>query len=175
MRQFGVSITKNTSNHHIFVGDNKTIGYLRKKVTLMKIAVRYQSRGGNTKAVAEEIANIVGCKAESIDVPVSEAVDLLLIGGGVYAWNIDNALKEYIHTLNPDLVKSIAAFSTAGSANGTKKIITLARENGIPVCKNTLPIHCGARNLAWLGGKGYLELTDKQKNLISDFVKETIK
>lgn len=33
----------------------------------MKIAVRYQSRGGNTKAVAEVIANSLGVKAEAVD------------------------------------------------------------------------------------------------------------
>lgn len=34
----------------------------------MKTAVRYQSRGGNTKAVAEVIANSLGVKAEPVDI-----------------------------------------------------------------------------------------------------------
>lgn len=50
----------------------------------MKIAVRYQSRGGNTKAVAEVIANSLGVKAEAVDNAITQWVDVLFVGGGVY-------------------------------------------------------------------------------------------
>ena len=33
----------------------------------MRIAVRYQSRGGNTRSVAEAIASAVGSQAKTID------------------------------------------------------------------------------------------------------------
>ena len=45
----------------------------------MKIAVRYQSRGGNTKAVAEVIANSLGVKAEAVDNAITQWVDELEI------------------------------------------------------------------------------------------------
>lgn len=66
----------------------------------MKIAIRYQSRGGNTKAVAEAIAKEINVPAKSIESPIEEEVDLLFIGGGVYAWNIDKKLREYLENLN---------------------------------------------------------------------------
>lgn len=50
----------------------------------MTIAVRYQSRGGNTKVVAEAIAKAAGVIAESIDTPVSEPIDLLIVGGTAF-------------------------------------------------------------------------------------------
>ena len=53
----------------------------------MNIAVRYCSLPGNTKAIAEEIADEVGVKAISIsDEPeLKERVDVLFLGGGTYA------------------------------------------------------------------------------------------
>jgi flavodoxin len=43
----------------------------------MKVAVRYQTRGGNTRAVAEAIAKAAGVKAEPIYVSLREPIDLL--------------------------------------------------------------------------------------------------
>ena len=140
-----------------------------------KIAVRYQSRGGNTKAVAEVIAKAVGVEAQTIDVPVTEPVDLLFIGGGVYAWDIDKALKAYLQNLTPETVQSVAAFSTAGGMNGTDKITAIVREKGISVCEETLPVKVLLRNHASLGGKGHITLTEKHLQSIDHFVKRIVK
>jgi flavodoxin len=55
----------------------------------MKIAVRYFSRGGNTKKLADAIANAVGVTAETTDVPLTEDVDILFLGSSVYAYGVD--------------------------------------------------------------------------------------
>jgi flavodoxin len=100
----------------------------------MKIAVRYQSHGGNTKAVTEIIAKAAGVTAESIEKPIDETVDVLFIGGGVYYRNIDPSLKTFLENLNPELVKSIAAFHNHGLFGGrgyiklTEKQICLINE-----------------------------------------------
>ena len=60
----------------------------------MKVAVRYQSRGGNTKEIAEAIAKAADVKAEPIDISIDEPVDVLFVGGGVYAHTIDPSLKN---------------------------------------------------------------------------------
>jgi len=140
----------------------------------MKIAVRYQSRGGNTKEVAETIAKALGVTAEPIEKPVVEPVDLLFIGGGVYKWDIDPALRNFLENLKPELVKSAAAFTTAGGMDKTDIILSIAKSKGINVEKETLPVKFGARNLAWLGGKGYIKLTEKQIRSINDFAKKLI-
>ena len=46
----------------------------------MKIAVRYFSRGGNTKKLADAIAKAVGVDAETTSVPLTEDVDILFLG-----------------------------------------------------------------------------------------------
>ena len=139
-----------------------------------KIAVRYQSRGGNTKAVAEAIAKAAGVKAEPIEVPITEPVDLLFVGGGVYAWDIDKSLKTYLENLTPETTKSVAAFSTAGGMSGTGKITAIIRVRGINVCEETLPIKVLLRNHAALGGKGFITLSEKHLQSIEDFVKRVI-
>ena len=140
-----------------------------------KIAVRYQSRGGNTKAVAEVIAKAVGVEAEPIDVPITEPVDILFVGGGVYAWTIDKSLKTYLEKLAPENIKSIAAFSTAGGMSGTGKITAIVRTRGINVCEEPLPVKVYLRNHASLGGKGHITLSEKHLQSIKEFVKQVVK
>ena len=140
----------------------------------MKIAIRYQSRGGNTKAVAEAIGSIIGVKAESIETPIDEVVDILFIGGGVYMWDIDKPLKAFLSELNENHVKNIAAFSTGGSFSGTDKISKISKGKGIPACKQDLSIKMGVKNNSLLGGKGNVILSDRQIDLIKKFVAEIV-
>ena len=142
---------------------------------IMKIAVRYQSRGGNTKAVAEIIAKTAGVKAEPIDTPLDEAVDVLFVGGGVYAWEIDTSLKNYLETLNLGDAKSAAIFSTSGFTSSTDKIAEIVRGKGIHVCVKALSIKMGIHNQHLFGGEGEPTLSDKKIGLIHDFVMEIIK
>ena len=46
----------------------------------MKIAVRYYTKTGNTKKLAEAIGNAVGAEALPISVPITEPVDVLFLG-----------------------------------------------------------------------------------------------
>ena len=66
----------------------------------MKIAVRYFSRGGNTKKLADAIANAVGVTAETTDVPLTEDVDILFLGSSVYAYGVDEHVKDFINGID---------------------------------------------------------------------------
>jgi flavodoxin len=79
----------------------------------MKTEVRYFTRTGNTKKLADAIGAAVNAPAKSIEAAVSEPIDLLFLGGSVYAAGIDKALKAFIETLKPEQVKKAAVFSTA--------------------------------------------------------------
>lgn len=78
----------------------------------MKIAVRYYSRSGNTKKVAERIGKTLGVPAEAVSVPLAEPVDLLFLGGALYAANINKNLREFAESLTSEKVKRVAVFST---------------------------------------------------------------
>lgn len=82
----------------------------------MKIAVRYYSRSGNTKAVAEAIAEAAGVPAVSVDqkeAALQEPVDILFIGGALYAYGLDSHLKDYLKTLKKGDAKRAVVFSTS--------------------------------------------------------------
>lgn len=80
----------------------------------MNTAVRYYSRTGNTKVIAELIAKSTGCTAKSIEVPLEEETDLLFLGGAIYWGKIPKMLKTYIKELSPQKVKRVAVFTTSG-------------------------------------------------------------
>ncbi|MDR2909578.1 MAG: flavodoxin [Oscillospiraceae bacterium] len=100
----------------------------------MNIAVRYHTRGGNTKKVAEAIARAVGAAAGDCDVPIAGPVDLLFLGGSVYGFGLDDAVKNFIARLNPSEVKAVALFGTSAIVKtGNRDMAKLLRERGIAV------------------------------------------
>ena len=46
----------------------------------MKTAIRYYTRSGNTKKLADAIGAALSLQAETVDTPLTEKVDLLLLG-----------------------------------------------------------------------------------------------
>ncbi len=106
----------------------------------MNIQVRYLSKSGNTKKVADAIAEEVGVKAESINKGIYEDTDILFLGGAVYWAGVDNELKKFILGLD-NKVKKVAVFSTAAitkSAYG--EIRKLLKDKNIDVCESEF--HC---------------------------------
>ena len=140
----------------------------------MKIAVRYQSRGGNTRTAAEVIAECAGVKAEPINTPLTEPVDLLFLGGGVYMWDADPQLTAYLKEADADKIGLIAAFSTTGAMKKTVTRITeYAHKAGIKTTENQLCLKMllrGHKALRREGGR----LTEKQIAKIKRFVSEVI-
>lgn len=123
----------------------------------MNIAIRYQSRNGNTRAVAETIANIADVEAKSIHEPLRGHIDILFIGGGVYMWDADKELIDFLENLDKKQIEQIVAFSTTGTMTTTiKRICEYADKMGIPVNENKLCIKMliqGHSSLGLQGGK----------------------
>lgn len=107
----------------------------------MKAAVRYYSRSGNTKAVAEAIAKAAGVRAVSVDegdALLKEPADVLFIGGALYAYGIDKHLKDYLEKLKKDDVKKAVVFSTSWISKHSIDLIKKSlSENGISVSDET--------------------------------------
>ena len=82
----------------------------------MKVEVRYYSRSGNTKVLADAIAKGANVKAVSIDddnALIDKKTDILFIGGALYAYGLDNKIKKYISELNANNIKKAIVFSTS--------------------------------------------------------------
>ena len=95
----------------------------------MNYAVRYYSRSGNTKGIADAFANELGVEAisaESKAAEINEEVDVLFIGGALYAYGIDEHLARFIERLQSDKVKKAVIFSTSWIS---KHAIDLIRES----------------------------------------------
>ena len=108
----------------------------------MKIAVRYYSRSGNTKALAEAIAKGAGTAALSVDAPeapIREPVDLLFLGGALYAYGLDSHMKDFLKTLDKAKVKKAVVFSTSWISKHALDLLKKGlAEAGIPVEAETL-------------------------------------
>ena len=135
----------------------------------MNIEIRYQSRGGNTRAVAEEIAKEFNIECKTIDAPITEYIDILFIGGGVYKWDADEKLIEFLKTLDNKKIGKIVAFSTTGAMKvAITRIKEYSQKAGIEVSNNELLLRMmlqGHSSLGRVGGN----LTDEQKEKIKEF------
>lgn len=121
----------------------------------MKYAVRYYTKTGNTKRLAESIANVLGVEALPISEPISEEVDILFLGNSYYAFSIDPEVKKFIASLDKNKVGKIVNFGSAAMLNSTyKKVKAEADKVGIPMderefhCKGEFKgIHKGRPNV----------------------------
>ena len=107
----------------------------------MKVAVRYYTKTGNTKRLAEAVAAAVGAEALPIGVPVEESVDVLFLGNSYYAFTIDPEVRQFVASLDKSKVARIVNFGSAAMLNSTwKKVKAEADRAGIPM--DAREFHC---------------------------------
>ena len=107
----------------------------------MKIAVRYYTKTGNTKRLAEAVAEAVGAEALPIDSPIDTPVDILFLGNSYYAFSIDPEVRAFIRKLDKSKVGRIVNFGSAAMLNSTyKKVKAEADKAGIPM--DAREFHC---------------------------------
>ena len=107
----------------------------------MKAAVRYYTKTGNTKRLAEAVAKAVGVEALPISTPVEDAVDILFLGNSSYAFSIDPAVRRFIKGLDKNKVGRIVNFGSAAMLNSTyKKVKAEADKVGVPMDEREF--HC---------------------------------
>lgn len=110
----------------------------------MKTWVLYYSKSGNTKviadAIAEELKEAGVLKSEQIPPAYPpENVQLLFLGTGEYAGKPDSKMVEFIRTLNTNRVKNAVVFGTSAGDKGVaiEKVKSLLKEKGINVIEET--------------------------------------
>ncbi len=107
----------------------------------MKTAVRYYTKTGNTKRLAEAVAEALGTTALPISTPVDEPVDILFLGNSYYAFSIDPEVRNFIRSLNKNNVGRIVNFGSAAMLNSTwKKVKAEADKAGIKMDEREF--HC---------------------------------
>ena len=107
----------------------------------MKVAVRYYTKTGNTRRLAQAIADALGVEALDISDPIDEKVDVLFLGNSYYAFTIDPEVRDFVRSLDPDKVGKIVNFGSAAMLNSTyKKVKAEADKVGIPMDEREF--HC---------------------------------
>ncbi len=107
----------------------------------MKVAVRYYTKTGNTKKLAEAVAAAVGVQALPLSAPVDEPVDVLFLGNSYYAFNIDPEVRDFVRSLDSGKVGRIVNFGSAAMLNSTwKKVKAEAEQAGIAMDEREF--HC---------------------------------
>ena len=91
----------------------------------MKAAVIYASKSGNTKKIADAIAQQIGIQAHNISLntqsPSIEDIDLFFIGTGIHAGTPNPDIEKYLNALNLKAPKQFVFFITWGGAGRTDK------------------------------------------------------
>ena len=107
----------------------------------MKFAVRYYTKTGNTKRLAEAVANELDVEALPISEGLNEQADILFLGNSYYAFTIDPEVRSFIAGLSKDKVGKIVNFGSAALLNSTyKKVKAEAAKVGISVDEKEF--HC---------------------------------
>ena len=107
----------------------------------MKTAVRYYTKTGNTKRLAEAVAEAVGAEALPISTPITEPVDILFLGNSYYAFTIDPEVRQFVASLDREKVGKIVNFGSAAMMNSTyRKVKAVADKAGIPMDEREF--HC---------------------------------
>ncbi len=109
----------------------------------MDIKIRYYSKTGNTKQVAEYIGLGLDIEAKEInDEDFSTSCDLLFLGGAPYANIMSAKLREYAEKIKKENVKAVALFTTSNWSRRTVKALRkILTEKGIFVFDDFLYVH----------------------------------
>lgn len=134
----------------------------------MNIAVRYFTRSGNTKKLADEIAKTVSCEAKDVSVPLTERADILFLGCSYYAFDVDEAVKHFI-TENNENIGKIVCFGTSAMMKSMKKPVSkVADRVGVIVADEEF--HCRGQFKKVHKGRP----NEEDLKAVSDFAKRVI-
>ena len=116
----------------------------------MKIEIRYFTKTGNTKKLAEAIAQELNIEAQELSAHLSEKTDILFLCNSVYWAGADSSVKKFI-TENKSNIGLLVNVSTAAMIESTyaqtKKI---AEKEGVKLSDKEF--HCRGKFTALHSG-----------------------
>lgn len=91
---------------------------------MINVSVLVDSRGGNTRKVADAIAEEMGITSETVTTSPTDDAKTLFLGSGTYGGKPGEAMMKFIESGNFS-GRKVAIFGTAASLAGRKKMITV--------------------------------------------------
>ena len=128
----------------------------------MKIAIRYYTKTGNTKKLAEAIGSAINVEAKTVDEPLTANVANLFLGSAVYAAGIDKRVKEFIENIDVNVGK-VVNFSSAALIESTySKVKKQVEQKGLKMSEDEF--HCrGAFKFVHRGHPDETDLKNAQE------------
>ena len=87
------------------------------------VSVLVDSRGGNTRKVADAIAEEMGIKARDVTTSSTDDAKILFLGSGTYGGKPGEVMMKFIESGNFS-GRKIAIFGTSASLAGSQKLIS---------------------------------------------------
>lgn len=106
----------------------------------MKAGVRYYTKSGNTKKLADAIAKAVGVEADTVDHQLEEDIDILFLGSSVYEAGVDDEVKKFIKEIHVKVGKVVNFSTTALLPSTYKQVSKLVQEHGLNMSEEEF--HC---------------------------------
>ena len=136
----------------------------------MNIAVRYYTRSGNTKKLADAVAKTVGVEAKDVTASLTEKADILFLGCSYYAFDVDDAVKKFIMD-NKENIGKIVCFGTSAMMKSMKKPVSkVADSAGVGVADEEF--HCrgqfGVMHQGRPNAKDIADISAFAKNIITE-------
>ena len=116
----------------------------------MKIEIRYFTKTGNTKKLAEAIAQELNIEAQELSAPLSEKTDILFLCNSVYWAGAVSSVKKFISE-NKSKIGLLVNVSTAAMIESTyAQIKKIAEKEGVKLSDKEF--HCRGKFTALHSG-----------------------
>lgn len=116
----------------------------------MKIEIKYFTKTGNTKKLAEAITQDLNIEAQELSAPLSEKTDILFLCNSVYWAGADSSVKKFI-TENKSNIGLLVNVSTAAMIESTyAQIKKIAEKEGVKLSDKEF--HCRGKFTALHSG-----------------------
>lgn len=99
----------------------------------MKVDVRYYSRGGNTKRLAEAVAGALGAPALTVDAPMEGRADVVFLCASVYAGGPDKRVLTFVKQNARDIGRLVVLSTSAAGKSTYTRLKAAAEDMGVEV------------------------------------------
>ena len=100
----------------------------------MKVEVRYHSRGGNTRRLAEAVARELGVQAATVEAPMTERADVVFLCASVYAGSPDKQVVTFVKQNARDIGRLVVLSTSASGKSTFTRLKAVAEDMGVTVC-----------------------------------------
>ncbi len=135
----------------------------------MRTEVRYFSRNGGTKKLAEAIAAAMDTQAKGVDTPLDKYADVVFLGSSVYGGKADPAVTQFVRQNGKNIGKIVVFGSACTSRSTYPQLKAVAADCGV----KTAEMFFQCKGAFWLFNKG--RPNDKDCADAAEFARKQIK